>query len=164
MRIIGIDPGLRTMGWGIIEKNGSKLSYIASGACRSGTGEMPQRLARLCDELSNVISDFTPDCAAVEQVFVNKDPTGALKLGQARAICLLVPAQAGIAVAEYAPNKIKKTVVGVGHADKSQVAHMVKLQLGKIQAATHDVTDALAIAICHAHHSNAHSRLAGLIA
>lgn len=153
MRILGIDPGLRNLGWGVIESNGSRLSHVANGTCRSeGAEDLAQRLLSLFLQLSDVVAKYEPDEAAVEQTFVNKDGAGTLKLGQARGIAMLVPAKAGLHVGEYAPNRIKKTVVGVGHADKAQVLHMVRLQLPGCNPAGPDATDALAIAICHAYY------------
>jgi len=120
-------------------------------------------LLSLHSQLTHIFATYHPDTAAVEQTFVNKDGAGTLKLGQARGIAMLVPAQAGLSVGEYAPNKVKKTVVGVGHADKTQVSHMVKMQLPGVVLAGHDAADALAIAICHAHHGGA-STLAAAVA
>lgn len=159
MRILGIDPGLRTLGWGVIEADGPRLSHVANGLCTSGTGDLAGRLLALYEQLSAVVAAHTPDLAAVEQTFVNRDGAGTLKLGQARGIALLVPAQAGLSVGEYAPNQIKKTVVGVGHADKRQVEHMVRLQLPGCNPAGPDAADALAIAICHAHHMGGAQRM-----
>ncbi|MBV0911660.1 crossover junction endodeoxyribonuclease RuvC [Anianabacter salinae] len=150
MRILGIDPGLRRMGWGIIDTDGSRMRHVANGVCTSETGELAERLLELHGQLTRVIADYAPDTAAVEHTFVNKDGVATLKLGQARAIALLVPAQAGLTVGEYAPNKVKKTVVGVGHAAKVQIDHMVKLQLPGVVIAGPDAADALAVAICHA--------------
>ncbi len=150
MRILGIDPGLRNLGWGVIEAQGSRLSHIANGICHSEGKDLGKRLLSLHQQLSDVVHKFQPETAAVEQTFVNKDGAGTLKLGQARGIAMLVPAQAGLEIGEYAPNKIKKTVVGVGHAEKEQVAHMVKMQLPGVKLAGPDAADALAIAICHA--------------
>ena len=155
MRILGIDPGLRTLGWGVIEADGPRLSHVANGLCTSGTGDLAGRLLALYEQLSAVVAAHAPDLAAVEQTFVNRDGAGTLKLGQARGIALLVPAQAGLSVGEYAPNQIKKTVVGVGHADKRQVEHMVRLQLPGCNPAGPDAADALAIAICHARYGGA---------
>ncbi|MEM7732067.1 MAG: crossover junction endodeoxyribonuclease RuvC [Pseudomonadota bacterium] len=152
MRILGIDPGLRNLGWGVIDMDGSRLRHVANGVCQSQGDDLAQRLLSLHGQLSEVVTRFAPDAAAVEQTFVNKDGVATLKLGQARGIALLVPAQFGLSVGEYAPNKVKKTVVGVGHADKTQVAHMVKVQLPGVDLAGPDAADALAIAICHAHH------------
>ena len=153
MRILGIDPGLRNMGWGVIEQDGPRLRHIANGICHSEGADLAVRLMSLYDQMSEVVRAYAPDVAAVEQTFVNKDGAGTLKLGQARAIALLVPPQAGLQVGEYAPNSVKKTVVGVGHADKRQVLHMVCLQLPGCKPAGPDAADALAIAICHAHHA-----------
>ena len=151
MRVIGIDPGLRNLGWGVVDVAGSKITHVANGVCHSGKGSLAERLLQLHGELTAILHAHAPDTAAVEQTFVNKDGAGTLKLGQARAICLLVPAQFGLAVTEYAPNAVKKVVVGVGHAGKEQVEHMVKMQLPGVEIAGPDAADALAIAICHAH-------------
>lgn len=155
MRILGIDPGLRNMGWGVIEAQGSRLSHVANGICHSSGADLAWRLNSLHEQLTDVLARYAPDQAAIEQTFVNKDAVATLKLGQARGIALLVPAQAGIPIGEYAPNKVKKTVVGVGHAEKHQVEHMVKLQLPGVKIAGADAADALAIAICHAHYAQA---------
>jgi len=163
MRIIGIDPGLRNLGWGVIEARGSRLSHVANGVCHSSGADLAARLLSLYTQLSEVMARFAPDQAAVEQTFVNRDGAGTLKLGQARGIAMLVPAQAGLAVAEYAPNAVKKTVVGVGHAEKQQVAHMVRLQLPGALPESADAADALAIAICHAFHAQTAGRIAAAI-
>ncbi len=152
MRVLGVDPGLRHMGWGVIDVDGSRLTHVANGICHSGEGVLATRLLALYHGLSAVLALHLPDAAAVEQTFVNKDAVATLKLGQARGIAMLVPAQAGLEVGEYAPNAVKKAVVGVGHADKVQVAHMVRMQLPGVVIAGPDAADALAIAICHAHH------------
>lgn len=141
------------MGWGVIEVDGSKIRHIANGIVHSVGADLALRLMSLHGQLTRVVAEHSPDAAAVEHTFVNKDGAGTLKLGQARGIALLVPAQAGLSVGEYAPNKVKKTIVGVGHADKAQVEHMVKLQLPGVQIAGPDAADALAIALCHAHYS-----------
>jgi crossover junction endodeoxyribonuclease RuvC len=164
MRVLGIDPGLRNMGWGVIEVAGPRIAHVANGVCCSAGDDLASRLLSLHTQLSAVLQQHTPDAAAVEQTFVNKDGVGTLKLGQARGIAMLVPAQAGLVVGEYAPNAIKKTVVGVGHADKTQVAHMVKVQLPGVQLAGPDATDALAIAICHAFHLQSVGSLAKALA
>ncbi|MEM8698726.1 MAG: crossover junction endodeoxyribonuclease RuvC, partial [Pseudomonadota bacterium] len=143
MRVIGLDPGLRQTGWGVVEIRGQRLSHIADGICRSGDGDLALRLARLYEALETVLDTWRPEAAAVEQTFVNKDAAGTLKLGAARAVALLVPARRGLAVAEYAPNAVKKAVVGVGHADKAQVLHMVKLLLPGAVPAGPDAADAL---------------------
>lgn len=153
MRVLGIDPGLRLMGWGVIDVVGSRLTHVANGVCRSDGVDLAERLLSLHRQLTDLFTQFDPEAAAVEQTFVNKDGAGTLKLGQARGIALLVPAQFGLSVGEYAPNTVKKTVVGVGHAQKDQVAHMVKVQLPGVVLAGPDAADALAIAICHAHHA-----------
>ena len=159
MRVLGIDPGLRNMGWGVIDVVGSRITHVANGICHSSGDDLASRLLTLYDQMTDVVARWAPETAAVEQTFVNKDAVGTLKLGQARAIALLVPAQTGITVAEYAPNKVKKTVVGVGHADKVQIEHMVRLQLPGVQIAGPDAADALAIALCHAHYARSADRL-----
>ncbi len=164
MRVLGIDPGLRHMGWGVIEVDGARLSHVANGICRSGEGDLALRLLRLHQALSGVVAEYAPDAAAVEQTFVNKDAVATLKLGQARGIAILVPAQAGLGVGEYAPNAVKKAVVGVGHADKTQIDHMVRMQLPGVEIAGPDAADALAIAICHAHHLATAGRYAAALA
>lgn len=139
------------MGWGVIDADGPRLRHVANGVCTSQGDDLSARLLELFDQLTHVIATHTPAAAAVEMTFVNKDGAGTLKLGQARGIALLAPARAGLKVGEYAPNTVKKTVVGVGHADKDQVAHMVRVQLPGVEIAGPDAADALAIAICHAH-------------
>ena len=135
----------------MIDVSGSRLVHVANGICRSEGEELAVRLLSLHIQLTEVVARFSPDTAAVEQTFVNKDAAGTLKLGQARGIAMLVPAQAGIPVGEYAPNAVKKAVVGVGHAEKRQIDHMVRLQLPGVEIAGADAADALAIALCHAH-------------
>lgn len=152
MRVLGIDPGLRNMGWGVVDVRGSRITHVANGVCHGLGDTLAARLLTLYQGLTAVMITHAPDRAAVEQTFVNKDAVGTLKLGQARGIALLVVAQAGIAVGEYAPNAVKKAVVGVGHAAKAQIDHMVRLQLPGVVLAGPDAADALAIAICHAHH------------
>ena len=161
--IIGLDPGLRHTGWGIIRQEGTHLSFVACGRVDStATLDMAARLRQLYEGLLGVLQAYRPDEAAVEETFVNRDPQSALKLGQARGIALLVPALAGCPVAEYAANVVKKTVVGAGHADKDQVAMMVKVLLPKANAASADAFDALAVAITHAQHRASRQRLARL--
>jgi crossover junction endodeoxyribonuclease RuvC len=153
VRIIGIDPGLRNTGWGIIEAEGTRLSYVADGSVHSeADAPLATRLLQIHSQLEEVLKRFLPDEAAIEETFVNKDARATLKLGQARGAAMLAPAMAGISVAEYAPNVVKKSVVGAGHAEKDQVKHMVKILLPRAEMNTADSTDALAIAICHAHH------------
>lgn len=159
MRILGIDPGLRNLGWGVVEAHGSRITHVANGICHSTGDELGSRLLSLHAQLTDVFAQYVPDTAAVEKTFVNKDGAGTLKLGQARGIAMLVPAQAGVAIGEYSPNSIKKTVVGVGHADKVQVAHMVRMTLPGVKIKGADAADALAIALCHAFHSRAGGRL-----
>jgi crossover junction endodeoxyribonuclease RuvC len=163
MRVIGIDPGLRRTGWGIVDAEGSIIRHVANGVCASEGDDLAVRLLSLYAALTRVIRAYRPESAAVEQTFVNKDAAGTLKLGQARGIALLVPARAGLPVAEYAPNAVKKVVVGVGHAEKAQVAHMVRLQRPGVDLAGPDAADALAIALCHAHHARFQGRLAAAI-
>lgn len=152
IRIIGIDPGLRNMGWGVIDVVGSSLRFVAAGTVHSrGDDSLAQRLCDLHEGLAHALEAHGPDEAAVEITFVNKDAGATLKLGQARGIALLVPAQRGLFVAEYAPNAVKKAVIGVGHGDKRQIKTMLKLLLPKARYDSDDAADALAIAICHAH-------------
>ena len=152
-RIIGIDPGLRRTGWGLVESLGNSLRFVGSGTVRSdGKRDLASRLCELHDGLSGILHEYRPHEAAVEATFVNKDATATLKLGQARGIAMLVPALAGLPVSEYAPNAVKKSVIGVGHGDKKQIHMMVKVLLPKARFDTDDAADALAIAICHAHH------------
>ena len=158
MRVLGIDPGLRNMGWGIIDVKGNKLSHIANGVCKSNGQDLATRLFCLFEQMEKVLQTWHPTQAAVENTFINKDGVNSLKLAQARAIALLAPKKFGLNVSEYAPNKIKKTVVGVGHADKQQVMHMVQLQLPGVQLSGPDAADALAIAICHSFHAVSNSR------
>jgi len=154
MRLIGLDPGLQATGWGVVDIVGTRLVHIADGTLRSSTtAALSHRLVELHDGLQSVIATHHPNAAAVEETFVNKNPTSTLKLGQARGIALLVPALAGLPVAEYAPNAVKKAVVGVGHADKAQIHAMLKVLLGGIVPSGPDAADALAVAICHAHHA-----------
>jgi crossover junction endodeoxyribonuclease RuvC len=159
IRILGVDPGLSATGWGVIEARGSRLVYRACGCIVSGA-ETPlaQRLAFIHRELSDLIAEHAPDEGAVEETFVNRDPRSALKLGQARGVAIAALALAGLNVAEYAANLVKKTVVGVGHAEKPQVQMMVKMLLPTSHAQSADAADALAVAICHAQHRNARLR------
>ncbi|KFB08826.1 crossover junction endodeoxyribonuclease RuvC [Nitratireductor basaltis] len=162
IRIIGIDPGLRRTGWAIIESLGNSLHFVAAGTVTSdGKADLASRLCQLHDGLSDILHTHMPVEAAVEQTFVNKDASATLKLGQARGIAMLVPARAGLPVSEYAPNAVKKTVIGVGHGDKKQIHMMVKVLMPRAKFDTDDAADAIAIAICHAHHrQSAPGRLA----
>ncbi len=147
-----MDPGLRSTGWGVIEVDGNRLRHLGNGAVATKSGaDTASRLAQLFDGICRVIDDFQPEEAAVEETFVNRNPQSALKLGLARGVVLLAPARAGLAVAEYAPNQIKKAVVGSGHAAKQQVALMVATLLPGAAPKTADAADALAVAICHSH-------------
>jgi crossover junction endodeoxyribonuclease RuvC len=165
VQILGIDPGLRRTGWGVIVSTGTRLSYVASGLVTSdGDLSLALRLRQLHEGLSEVVAARTPDEVAVEETFVNKDAQATLKLGHARAVALLVPALAGIPIAEYAPNLVKKTVVGTGHAAKEQIQAMVRLLLPKADPASADAADALAVAITHAQLRGAARRLAEVAA
>lgn len=156
VRILGIDPGLQKTGWGLIGVEGQRLRFVASGTVTTAaTGSMASRLCALAEALDALIAEARPDEAAVEETFVNTNARSALKLGQARGVCLLAPARSGVPVAEYAANQIKKSVVGAGHADKTQVAAMVTRLLPGAKAETADASDALAIALCHAFHRQA---------
>jgi crossover junction endodeoxyribonuclease RuvC len=153
IRILGIDPGLRRTGWGLIVIDGNKLGYLACGSVETDDkADLAVRLVTIHNGLQRIIVEYAPEEAAVEATFVNKDANATLKLGQARGIAMLVPALAGLPVGEYAPNLIKKTVVGAGHADKAQIRMMIGVLLPKADPKSHDAADALAIAICHAHH------------
>jgi crossover junction endodeoxyribonuclease RuvC len=164
MRVIGIDPGLRSTGWGVIVVAGARIMHVANGRCRSGDGPLADRLAALHAGLTEVLAAHAPDAAAVEQTFVNRDGAATLKLGQARGVALLAAAQAALEVGEYAPNAVKKALVGVGHADKRQVAHMIGVHFPGVPVAGPDAADALAVAICHAHHLQSAGRLAAALA
>ncbi|WP_319775114.1 crossover junction endodeoxyribonuclease RuvC [Breoghania sp.] len=156
IRILGIDPGLRNTGWGVIDVVGTNLKFVASGTVRSTQARpLAERLVELHDGLQAVMKDHRPDEAAVEQTFVNKDAGATLKLGQARGIALLVPGLLGLPIGEYLPNLVKKTVVGAGHGDKKQIRMMVKVLMPKAVFNSDDAADALAIAVCHAHHRGA---------
>jgi len=162
-RIIGIDPGLRRCGWGVIETQGNRLTFVASGTVTPPVdGSLAERLAALFAGLGEVLDRFAPHEAAVEETFVNAGARSALILGQARGVALLTPAVRGLPVAEYAANLVKKSVVGTGHADKGQVALMVKTLMPMADFKGADAADALAIAICHAHHRVANQRLRAL--
>lgn len=156
IRIIGLDPGLRRTGWGIIEADGPRLRYVASGVILAPTDEpLAYRLRYIFEDLTGILRMHAPREAAVEETFVNENPRSTLKLGQARGTALLAPAMAGLLVAEYTPNLIKKSVVGAGHADKRQIQAMIGFLLPKAKVESADEADALAIAICHAHHRTA---------
>jgi crossover junction endodeoxyribonuclease RuvC len=153
VRILGIDPGLRRTGWGVIEVEGNRLIYVGCGSIEPPENlPLASRLLAIHEGLAAVLGDFRPFEAAVEQTFVNKDGVATLKLGQARGVAMLAPAMFGISVSEYAPNQVKKTVVGAGHADKNQIMVMLKILLPKAEPKSADAADALAVAITHAHH------------
>ena len=161
IRIIGIDPGLRRTGWGIVESDGVRLSYVASGVITSDAeNDLAYRLRELYEGISGVIASYKPAEAAVEETFVNENAKATLKLGQARGMALLAPAMKGLKVAEYPPNLIKKTVVGAGHADKKQIQVMVGFLLPKARFESADEADALAIAICHCNHRRSFAAIA----
>ncbi len=153
IRILGIDPGLRRTGWGVVAIDGNRLSFLACGSLstddRAGLAE---RLVAIHDGLRRVVEQHAPDEAAVEATFVNKDAAATLKLGQARGVAMLVPAAAGLPVAEYAPNLVKKTIIGAGHGEKAQIRMMIGVLLPKADPRSHDAADALAVAVTHAHH------------
>lgn len=154
LRLLGLDPGLLRTGWGVIEVSGNHLTYLADGVVEIvGKRPLAERLVDLFRRVGEVIARFEPDEAAVEESFVNKNPASTLKLGVARGVVLLAPAERGIPVTEYSTNLIKKSVVGVGHAEKTQVQMMVRRLLPGCLATSADAADALAAAICHAHHA-----------
>jgi crossover junction endodeoxyribonuclease RuvC len=154
MRLLGLDPGLRHTGWGLVDVAGNRLSHVADGVVHSDDGEtLARRLVQLFRQLNDVVDRYAPDEAAVEESFVNTNPASTLKLGLARGIALLVPAERGLPVFEYSANLIKKSVVGVGHADKQQIETMVRRLLPGAALQAPDAADALAVAICHAHHA-----------
>jgi len=153
VRIIGIDPGLRKTGWGIIESDGVRLKYLACGTVRTDTSiDLSARLMNVYKGLAIPLADWQPNEAAVEQTFVNKNGQSTLKLGQARGVAMLVPAMSGLPVAEYSATQVKKTVIGTGRGDKNQIGVMVSFLLPKARPDSEDAADALAIAITHAHH------------
>ncbi len=165
MRLLGLDPGLRRTGWGVIESVGNRLTHVASGTVvvRSGL-PMSERLKGLYDGIAAMIAEQDPAEAAVEETFVNRNPRSALSLGFARGVVMLAPARAGLAVCEYSANRVKKTVVGAGHADKRQIAMMVRTLLPGSAPDGDDAADALAVAICHAHYRTAPSARQNLAA
>jgi len=153
IRILGIDPGLRRTGWGVVEIADNRLAFLACGSVTTNETDMlAVRLLTIYDGLMRILLEFRPDEAAVEATFVNKDAAATLKLGQARGIAMVVPAKAGMPVAEYAPNLVKKSIVGAGHGDKTQVRMMIGVLLPKADPDSDDAADALAIAVTHAHH------------
>ena len=165
IRIIGIDPGLRRTGWGIVDCLGNRVSFVAAGTVRSDdAAPLAERLSHIHAGLADIIAAHAPQEAAVETTFVNRDASATLKLGQARGVAMLAAAQAGLVVAEYAPNAVKKAVVGAGHGEKRQIRMMVAVLLPRAAFDTDDAADALAAAICHAHHrTSVQARLARAI-
>ncbi len=153
MRILGLDPGLGTTGWGLIEAQGNRLSHVANGELKTKTAEpLPARLADLAGQLEALLAEHRPQAVAVEEVFVNLNPQSTLKLGQARGVALMCAARSGLEVGEYAARLVKKAVVGTGNAEKAQVHAMVGRLLPGVAIAGADAADALAVAITHAHH------------
>jgi crossover junction endodeoxyribonuclease RuvC len=166
VRILGLDPGLNHTGWGILDVRGHALQYIACGRITTAakTDTMGQRLTTLYVELNKIIETHKPCEAAIEETFMNKNPISALKLGMARGVVMLAPAHAGLDVAEYAANLVKKSISGYGHADKNQVTQMLKMLMPSADLNSPDAADALAIALCHAHHRTSNAMLKGLLA
>ncbi len=161
MRLLGLDPGLRHTGWGVVEAQGNRLSYVADGVIDSDAkAPLAERLVTLFEGVNAVIAAYAPDEAAVEETFSNVNPASTLKLGQARGVAMLAPALVRLPVAEYAATLVKKSVVGTGHADKAQIAHMVRVLLPGCLAKSPDAADALAVAICHAHHRQTRAYIA----
>ncbi|MDR3421935.1 MAG: crossover junction endodeoxyribonuclease RuvC [Xanthobacteraceae bacterium] len=153
IRILGIDPGLRRTGWGIVEIAGNRLGYLGCGSVTTHAEDtLAARLLAIHDGLTRILDEFRPDEAAIETTFVNKDAKATLKLGQARGIAMVVPAKAGVPVSEYAPNLVKKSIVGAGHGDKAQIRMMIGVLLPNADPSSDDAADALAIAVTHAHH------------
>lgn len=164
MRIIGIDPGLQRTGWGIIDVKGNRLIHISHGVVKTDSrAETSVRLKQIFDGLIQMMTLWQPTDAAVEETFVNNNPASALKLGLARGVAVLAPAHMGLAVGEYPATLVKKSVVGAGHADKNQMQTMIKVLLPGVEASS-DAADALAVAICHAHHSMTREKLGGIMA
>lgn len=161
MRVLGLDPGLRVTGWGIVDSDGSRLRHVADGVIKSdATLSLAERLVQLHEGVRAIIAQWSPDEAAVEETFVNKNPESTLKLGQARGAVLLAPALSGLRVGEYAPASVKQAVVGTGRAQKEQVGMMVRTLLPGCLVKSADAADALAVAICHTHHANTARKLA----
>lgn len=160
MRILGIDPGLQKTGWGVIECEGNRLRFVACGLVRT-PAQMPlyARLAILDDGLGKAIAAWTPGVAAIEETFMNNNAASALKLGQARGVCIAAAARPGLAVYEYAANLVKKSVTGTGHAAKAQIGLMIRTLLPRTGAIGADEADALAVAVCHAHHAQSQGRI-----
>jgi len=163
MRILGVDPGSRITGFGIIESQGGRLSHVAHGCIKAGNGELPDKLYQLFSGISGVITEHKPDEIAVEDVFMAKNAASALKLGQARGALIAACAHAGLPLQSYSPTATKQAVVGFGRAEKGQMQHMVKLVLGLHDGIQEDAADALGVAICHAHHVPMRRKLAAAV-
>jgi crossover junction endodeoxyribonuclease RuvC len=156
MLILGLDPGLGTTGWGLVAAQGNRLTHVANGHISTDAARpLAERLVMLDSALAGIIDRYRPEAAAVEEVFVNANPQSTLKLGQARGVCLLAAARAGLPVSEYAARLVKKAVVGTGRAEKPQVQAMLRILLPGVALAGADAADALAVALCHAHHGGA---------
>lgn len=163
MRIIGIDPGLQHTGWGLIDVEGNRLTHVSHGVIHTDTKmPTPQRLAHIFDELTQMMKLWLPQEAAVEEVFVNKNPASSLKLGLARGVAMMAPAKLGLGVSEYPATLVKKSIVGAGHAEKAQVQAMIKVLLPGVEASS-DAADALAVAICHANHAASRAKMGGIM-
>ena len=165
MKILGIDPGLQKTGWGIITSEGNQLSFVASGLIKTSKSKnLPDRLCEIDHGIMDVVLQFKPDTAAIEETFVNTNAASSLKLGSARGVAMVVPARQGLQVGEYPANLVKKSVVGAGKADKGQVGMMIKTLLPSCGEISEDEADALAVAICHAHHAASKERFGGVMA
>ncbi len=160
MRILGVDPGSRRAGYGVIDIEGNRMTHVANGVIATGTGEFSQRLAVLFSSLSQVIDEFQPECAAMEDVFMARNAASALKLGQARGALIVACTHAGLQVSAYSPTTVKQAVVGFGRAEKGQVQHMIQLLLKPAAPLKEDAADALAVALCHANHQASAKRIA----
>lgn len=165
MKILGIDPGLQKMGWGIIESNGHHLSFVACGLLKTNAKlTLPERLAQIDTGVLDIIERFSPEQAAIEETFVNTNAASSLKLGAARGVAMVVPARMGLIVGEYPANLVKKSVVGAGKAGKDQVGMMIRTLLPACGEIGEDEADALAVAICHAHHASSKQKFGGVMA
>lgn len=163
MRIFGIDPGLQRTGWGIVDVSGNRLTHISHGVIKTDAkADTAARLHKIFEDLTQMLTLWQPTHAAIEETFVNKNPASALKLGLARGVAMMAPAKAGLQVAEYPANLVKKSITGAGHADKEQVQAMIRVLLPGVEA-SHDAADALAVAICHAHHGATREKLGGIM-
>jgi crossover junction endodeoxyribonuclease RuvC len=163
MRVFGIDPGLQRTGWGVVDVAGNRLTHIAHGVIKTDAARATaERLSALFDDLTKMLTLWQPTHAAIEETFVNKNPASSLKLGLARGVAMMAPAKMGLDVAEYPANLVKKSVVGAGHAEKAQVQAMIRVLLPGVDASP-DAADALAVAICHAHHGMTREKLGGIM-